>query len=135
MASVIQSPSDHQLEISGREELGDSLHVSVVGAATAAVLARKLVLRDCVLRGIKVSVGTTGSGGTTTVRVLKNGVAVSGASVSIDNADSDGTVSQAGPSSVTTLVAGDLLEIEASAVATGNADVTAVAVVAERKDV
>lgn len=78
------------------------------------------VAMDCVCElGLKMGVG--GTAGSTTLQLRKNGSAVG--SVTVDNADADGTVKWA---TVKFSVAkGDLLDLNVSALATGGDDLVA----------
>lgn len=131
--AITQSPSEAQSRITGVETL-ETLDASVIGTATAVVLARKLALKKYVIKGLRLNVGTTGSAGTTTAVANIDGVAVTGLTVSIANTDTDGTTKVDGPTSETVVDAGSVMDIELTAVATANADVTAQLILAEAKE-
>lgn len=73
------------------------------------------------IRGIRARLQETGTAGTCTVQLHRNGVLVTGAAVSITNADTDGTVRQAGIAEVVA-ASGDQLEFVVSAAGTGQTD-------------
>lgn len=96
--------------------------------ATATVAA-KMVHRASKLKGLRTSVGTTGTAGSTTVQVHLNGSAVTGAEATTANTEADGTKKNVALSSDVALAAGDLLELVVSAAPTGGADLAASAVI------
>lgn len=97
-------------------------------ATPAAAIMNGMVLdRATKLKKLRMAVGTTGTAGSTTCRVLKNGVAVTGATLTIANTEADGTKDVTDELDVD-FVAGDLIEIDLSAIPTGGADVTVTAV-------
>lgn len=94
----------------------------LVASPAAAVIQTKLVHRDSRLGSLGLSVGTTGSAGTTTLTVNVAGSSVG--SVSVENTDADGTVTREDLTDVL-VPAGSLVTLELTAVATGAANVVA----------
>lgn len=97
-------------------------------ATPAVEIMNGMILdRDTKLTKLRMAVGTTGTAGSTTCRVLKNGVAITGATLTIANTDADGSKDVTDDLDVD-LEAGDLIEIDLSAIPTAGADVTVTAV-------
>lgn len=98
---------------------------AVQGTIAAATIGGRLVATleagtyDVELRA---EVGTTGTAGSTTIQVHLNGVAISGAEVTVANTDADGTKAVAVATSVV-LAAADTLELVVSAAPTAGADI------------
>lgn len=86
----------------------------------AGTLATYNVLRDGVLQSFRAQAGTTGTANSTDLELRVNGAAV--ASLSIDNTDADDTIAEGTTSSPVQVIEGDVITIEATAVATGAAD-------------
>ena len=102
-------------------------HAVPLDAYQATIAAATIAARRCVrneyVQGLSIQVGTTGSAGSTTVQVHRNGVAISGAELTIANTDANGSNAE--------LVidqkfnAGDVMEIVVSAAPTAGADLIA----------
>lgn len=92
--------------------------------ATPAVAVMNSIVVDkpTKLRNLRMHVGTTGTADSTTCRVLVNGSAVSGATLTIANTEADGSSDTVDLN--TALAAGDLVQIDLSAIPTGGADAT-----------
>lgn len=126
MATTTQNPSDAQQGITGVEQL-KTIDASQVGAISTAVLVGSRWIADAkyVIKGLRTNVGTCGTAGATTVVANVNGVAVTGLSVSTDNAEADGITKVDAPTAETTINPGDVVDIEVTAAPTGGADLTA----------
>lgn len=89
---------------------------------TTGIKASKVVDTPTKLGTLYTNIGTTGTGGQTDVRVRVNGSLITG-TLTTDNAEADGT--SKGLAYDVDLAAGDLVEIDFTAVATGAANVAA----------
>lgn len=93
------------------------------------VIASRLIDRPMFLRKLSTAVGTTGSGGTTSVDVKKNGVTVLNNVLATSNTDANGTKKVSTDfidEDAQRCEAGDLIEIDVTTIATGSpAKVTA----------
>jgi len=105
---------------------GGDLSARQATVATATI-GGLLVKRACKLTGLRTAVGTTGTAGSTTVQVHKNGVAVTGAEATTANTEADGTKKAVALTTAVALAASDLVELVVSAAPTGGADLTATA--------
>lgn len=106
---------------------GDVL-AATVASPSAAVIATLLVDQPTRLAGFGIDVGTTGTAGTTTVIVNKNGTPITAVTLSVANTEADGTskfidVDDFGD---VDLDQGDIVTIEVTAAATGVAALNAV---------
>lgn len=99
-------------------------HQDTIATAT---IAGMLVKRAGKLTGLRTSVGTTGTAGSTTVQVHKNGSAVTGAEATTANTEADGTKKAVALSTAVALAAGDLVELVVSAAPTAGAALDATA--------
>lgn len=102
----------------------DGAPLSVYQATIAtAVLAGMVIRNACKLREFKVSVGTTGTAGSSVVEVLVNGV--SKGSLTVANTDADGIVKSLDLD--VALVEDDVVTIEVTTAPTAGAALTATA--------
>jgi hypothetical protein len=116
---------------SGKDNLYDVIKAMAQGPANdldarqdtvaTGLIASRILTGDVKLTGLKIRVGTTGTAGSTTVQVLKNGV--SQGSLTIANTDADGTLSSL--SLDVDCEADDYIEINVSAAPTAGANLIA----------
>ena len=123
MTQTTLTPSEVANKFAGRE-FPFPLH-AFQGTIATATIAGGIADRKMLLRGIRAEVGTTGTATATTLQAHVNGAAVTGAEVTIDNTDSDGTSAQAAPDAETIVNPGDVIELAVSAAPTGGADLAA----------
>lgn len=130
--AITQSPSEAQQKIQGAEKL-KVITASVVGAASAAVMAGSRFIADkkYKVKGLRMHIGTAGTAGATTAVANVDGVAVTGLTVTIGNADPDGSLFVDGPTNDTFINPGQVVDLELTAVATANADPTVQLILAE----
>lgn len=122
MAKTVLSPSDRAAKVGAEDWVPLSAYQQTIAAATIGGLHAKFPM---VLRGIRARVGVCGTAGATTVQLHRNGSAIAGCEVTIDNADPDGTVRQAAPTAGEVAVAADeALEIVVSAAPTAGTDLS-----------
>lgn len=110
-------------------EGGAQVLTQFLATPAVQVLNAMVVNKATRLKNLRMHVGTTGTAGSTTCRVLKNGVAVTGATLTIANTDDDG--SQDSVDLDVAVAAGDVLSIDLSAIPTAGANVTVTALCSE----
>jgi hypothetical protein len=88
------------------------------------VIGATIIDKDTILTGLRTALAVCGSVGDTTVIVRKNGVAVTGATLTTNNAEADGTKKATAALSVE-CVAGDLIELVVTVAPTGGTGLTA----------
>jgi hypothetical protein len=109
----------------GLKELSDGLgSISAQQATIAtAILAGVVLNKSHKLSNLRIAVGTTGTAGSTTVQVHKNGV--SQGELTVANTEADGTKKSLALD--VDCVAGDLIQLVVSAAPTAGANLTAMA--------
>jgi hypothetical protein len=95
-------------------------------APAVATLDTLVATRPGVLQSFRMSMGTTGTAGSTTAELRKNGNAV--ASLTIANTETDGTQKESTIAPAEQVAAGDVLTIEVTAIPTAGAYLSADAV-------
>jgi hypothetical protein len=119
MAKTTLTPSEMANQAGREFEVPvDGFQATIAAASVAGMLAS----RKLKLKAVQAKCGVCGSAGQTDVQAHVNGTLVPGATVTIDNADADGTIKTAGPSSETIINPGDTVEIVVSAAPTGGQD-------------
>lgn len=100
------------------------------GTIATGILTAMVAPKAGVLKKFSTFVAVCGSAGATTVRVLKNGVAVAALDLTTDNADPDATAKTVDLGTAAVAVAaGDLLQLSVSAAPTGGTGLSATLVI------
>jgi hypothetical protein len=106
------------------EDQGKILTAFVVGTIATATIQSYIAEKYTKLKGFRAHAAVCGTAGATTVKVQVNGVDVPGATITIDNADADGT-KKAAVFTAFEVKPGDLVQFVVSAAPTGGSGLTA----------
>jgi hypothetical protein len=117
------APSVLREVLTAMAKAGTPLNAAQVGAVSTGVKAAVVAPFDGVIGDIAARLGTCGTAGSTTVVVNKNGTPLAtGVAVAHDVADGEAQLADLSGDAAAEFSAGDYIEVEVTAVATGAAD-------------
>lgn len=125
------TPAEHANVVQGL-----TLPLTVAALQVSAISATKkssfIADAPMAIRNVRAKIGTCGTAGATVVEVRKNGAVVASVSIAHDDADGTGKVGLPTTDALAKVEAGDVVDINVSAAATGAADLDATAHVDRR---
>jgi hypothetical protein len=120
------TPAEHANIVQGLT-IPVALNALQVGALSASKKSSFIADAPMAIRNLRAKVGTCGTASNTVVEVRKNGVVVATVTVAHDDADGIQKVALPTTDDLAKVVAGDVIDVNVSAIATGAADLDATA--------